>query len=40
MIGRHDIIKDDWLFDLFRLLLVLAIIVVFGYLFCRVPACY
>jgi hypothetical protein len=40
MIGRHNIIRHDWLFDLFRLLLALATIVVFGYLFCRTHACY
>jgi hypothetical protein len=40
MIGRHDIIKDEWLFELLKLLLALATIIVFGYLFCRTHACY
>ncbi|MGD2095024.1 MAG: hypothetical protein PVH77_08475 [Phycisphaerales bacterium] len=40
MVIRHNIIKDDWLFGLFKLLLAIAIIIIFGCLFCRTPACH
>jgi hypothetical protein len=40
MIGRRNYIEGDWLFALFKFLLALAIIFIFGYLFCKPPSCY
>jgi hypothetical protein len=39
MVGRHNVYGDRVFFWL-KILLVLAVIVIFGYLFCRARACY
>jgi hypothetical protein len=40
MISKRNYIQDDWLFYCIKLLIVLAIIIIFGYLFCIPSACY
>jgi len=40
MVGRRNYIEDDRLFEWLKLLIVLATIIIFGYLFCMPSVCY
>jgi hypothetical protein len=40
MFGRHNYIQDDRLFEWLKLLIVLAAIIIFGYLLCTPSVCY
>jgi hypothetical protein len=40
MVSKRNYIEDDRLFEWFKLLIALATIVIFGYLFCIPSACY
>ncbi|MHC4475007.1 MAG: hypothetical protein ACYTEL_05150 [Planctomycetota bacterium] len=40
MVGRHSDLWGERVFFWFKILLVLAIIIVFGYFFCKARPCY
>jgi hypothetical protein len=40
MVGKHNYIEDDQFFEWLKLLIVLATIIILGYLFCMPSVCY
>jgi hypothetical protein len=40
MVGRYDCMHGDRVFFWLKVLLVLAVIIIFGYLFCTARPCY
>jgi len=40
MVSRHHHIDSDRVFFWLKMLLVLAVIIIFGYLFCKARSCY
>ena len=40
MVIRYNHKIDDIVFFLFKIIFILTFIIIFGFLFCRIPACY